>query len=70
MRDVKANASTTVSYWRILGLQPHDSAAMFVVDTNLNENGGESKPQTLLFLTTNMGVVTSRASQQQSYEKD
>lgn len=69
MRDVKANASTTVSYWRILGLQPHDSAAMFVVDTNLNENGGE-KPQTLLFLTTNMGVVTSRASQQRSYERD
>ena len=63
MRDVKANASTAVSYWRILGLQPRDRAAMFVVNTKLHENGGE-KPQTLLLLTTNMAAVTSRASQQ------
>ena len=42
---------------------------MFVVDTNLHENGGE-KPQTLLFLTTNMAAVTSRAGQQWSYERD
>ena len=62
---------------KIFGLQPRDEAAMLVVvyncgqydriffSTNYHENGVKFQRRTmLLFLTTNMAAVTSRANQQ------